>query len=198
MALLVTGIWPSHSLVASDGGGGVGVGVGGGGGGGGGGGRGMPAPAGYTARQMIFDCTSSRAPASTPPSGTPAPWLNPGDRLERPRPPRHAVLGAERPHHQRAGDVRPVSGQREQRLTDGTAQIYQPVRRHLPVDQRRGHDRRKVHLADDRFVRAGEDQGARHDAGHVAGPLVSAQPDRDTVQRDRFRPGRLHRKGEAP
>ena len=113
----------------------------------------------------------SRAPASTRPSGTPT---------SAPR----GSFGTTRGHlpSPYSGPNTPVTneqamyGPSQVSVDDGltlTAQRNTNVySRYLFVDQRRGDDRRKVQPADDRLVRAGEDQGARHDAGLVAGPVV--------------------------
>ena len=153
---------------------------------------GMSPPAGYTTQQMIFDDQFSGTSLDTTKWNTylgaqGIAWNNYG-RIAMP------YSGPNTPSTNEPAMYRAVTGQRERRADADRAAQHERLRRHLSLDQRRDHHRGQVQPADDRLVRAGEDQGARHDAGHVAWSLVPARRP-GPLQRDRLRPGRLHRGG---
>ena len=135
--------------------------------------RGPCPPSGYTTQQMIFDDQFSGTSLDTTKWNTylGAQGIVWNDHGVLPCP----LLRAEHPVYQRGRRMyAPVPGRRGQRADADRAAQHQPVRRHLSLAQRCGHDRGQVQLADDRLVRPGEDQDARPDPGHVARYLVPA------------------------
>ena len=136
-------------------------------------GGGMSAPAGYTAQQMIFDDQFSGTSLDTTKWNTflgaqGIVWNNIGS----------LPLPYSGPNVPGDGTRQRCSGPSQVSVNNGltlTAPAqHQRLRRHLSVDQRRGHDRGKVQPARGRLVRPGEGQDARPVPGHVARHLVLA------------------------
>ena len=114
---------------------------------------GMPAPAGYTTQQMIFDDQFSGSSLDTTKWNTylGAQGIVWNDYGSLPAP----YSGPNAPITDEAAMFAPSQVGVNNGLTLTATTQHQPVRRHLSLAQRRGHDRRKVHSADERLVRPG-------------------------------------------
>ena len=177
LALLVAGTWPSHSLVASGGGGS------------------MPIPAGYTSQQMIFDDRFSGTSLDTTKWNTylGAQGMIWNDHGRLPSPfsgPNTPRLSSE------AGNVQPVSGQRERQAdADGTSATPTSTTAPIPWISGAITTEGKFSLPTSGWYVQAKIKLPGMTQGMWPGTLVPAQQVGDTVQRDRLRPGRLHRRG---